>query len=105
MIFHSYTSARSQEKCWKPRDFANVIELQKRKSWRTLFYSIITFSYACTLSLICFIRVYVKILILSQVLCVVPGNQHNPNRALRLRERVNFLINTELLCPLYRRHG
>ena len=49
----------------------------EEKHWRTIFYNLITFSYASTLLKNMHDSGPVQILIISHVLCVAPGNMHN----------------------------
>ena len=104
MNFHSLTFARSLGDCWKPRakpdfstfprDLANVNEWQNhvwslllhkfskplrkwRKHWRTIFYNLITFSYASMLLKTMHDSGPVQLLIISYVFCVAPGNKYN----------------------------
>ena len=45
--------------------------------WRTIFYNLITFSYASTLLKTMHDSGPVQILVILHVLCVAPGNKHN----------------------------
>ena len=49
----------------------------EKKHWRTIFYNLITFSYASTLLKTMHDSGPVQILIILHVLCVAPGNKHN----------------------------
>ena len=104
MIFHSLTFARSHwgsvENRGEARGFQpsrgtlrmlmndkimfvryycmNSAKIAKtRKHWRTIFYNLITFSYASTLLKTKHDSSPVQILIILHVLCMVHGNKHN----------------------------
>ena len=54
---------------------ANIVKL--RKHWHTIFYNLITFSYASTLFKNMQDSGPVQILIILHVLCVAPGDKNN----------------------------
>ena len=45
-----------------------------------------------------------QVLIIKHVLCVMPGNEHNKNRASTARAHANSLINTRLFSLLIHDH-
>ena len=50
---------------------------ENERHWRTIFYNLITFSYASVLLKTMHNSGPVQMLIILNVLCVAPGNKHN----------------------------
>ena len=88
-MFDRYYCINSAEHC----------QNEKKKHWHTIFYNLVTFSYASTLLKNIHDSGPVQILIILHVLCVAPGTCIIKSPALTSRAHENSLINTQLLCP------